>query len=75
MPFTKQPPVASVVGSGATAVHCAARDEGMVLMMPLTPDWTVQVTPLVSKPPFGVTPKPWQVGMELEPDVKSLGFP
>src|SRR5438309_2930995 len=57
LPFTKQPPAASVVGSGATAAHCAARDEGRVLKRPLTPDNDVHVTPLVSTPPVGVTPK------------------
>src|ERR1700682_5233206 len=63
---TKQPPSFRVLASGATVAHFAPSDEGNVLTSPLTPDCDVQVTG---------PGKPTQKGMELVPDLKSLGFP
>jgi hypothetical protein len=51
LPDTKQPAVARVVGSGATAVHLAPSDAGSAAAMPLIPDVVEHVT---------VFPKPVQ---------------
>src|SRR5438445_9605699 len=66
LPETKHPPVASVVGSGATAVHLAPSDAGSVAVRPLIADVVVHVAG---------PGKPVQYGIELEPDLKSAGFP
>src|SRR5215469_4632155 len=63
---TKQPPWASVSGSGASALHLSASDEGYVVERPEIPDTDVQVTG---------PGKPEHQGRELEPLLKSLGFP
>ena len=72
---TKQPPVLSVVGSGATALHALASDEGYVVVRPEIPDTDVQVTPDVSIWPSRVIPKPEHQGMDSDPDLKSPGLP
>src|SRR4029077_16524224 len=76
LPETKQPPIFSVVGSGATAAHWDASEEGSGVTMPLMPDCDEQLAPpVVAAPVAGSTPKPEQKGMEFGPDLKSPGFP
>src|SRR5690242_17406361 len=76
LPETKQPPVASVLGSGATAKHCEPSDEGKGVAMPVIPDVDEQImVPVVKAVPFGKLGSTPQNGIELEPDPKSPGFP
>ena len=68
LPETKQPPLASVLGSGATATHCwrATRGGGGDAA-------NTGLCGAATAPP--IVPKPEQKGRESEPDLKSPGFP
>src|ERR1700730_6006349 len=74
LPFMKQPAAASVLGSGATLTH-AAGSALTAVTMPVIPDVDVQLAPLELAVPSRLTVKPLHHGMELGPDLKSLGLP
>ena len=88
LPFTKQPPLANVVGSGETAVHLphiVEADGSAELVAEQLSAATSEPVAHVTKPliplvveqpvPLPTPPAPLQKGMEFVLDLKSLGFP
>jgi hypothetical protein len=77
LPFAKQPPAASVKGSGALASQLETNVEELATATgtPLTPLVDVQLAALELEDPSGLTVNPEQKGIEVWVPLKSEGFP